>query len=199
MIDTLPVDLSSPWAFGAVVGLALVDGIVPLVPARTAIIGLGVVAGAGDSRAYPLLVLATAAAFVSDNVSYWLGAHFWRPISRIVFAGGRAQRLWGWLENQLHRHGLILVALARIVPGGPTPITLTAGSIKFPIRRFRIGAAISVTLWSCYAFAVGLAGDALVSGNLLFALLVGIALAAAINLALRAMLHRRRHTSSRNG
>lgn len=181
------------------VGLALIDGIVPLLPARTAIIGLGVLAGTGDKGAYPLLALATVAAFVSDNISYWLGAHFWRSISRIVFLGGRAQRVWGWLENQIHRHGLMLVALARIVPGGPTPITLIAGSLKLPIGQFRIGAAISAILWSCYAFGVGLAGDALVGGHILFALIVGVSLAATINLALRAMLRHRRHAGTRRG
>lgn len=192
MIGAVSVDLSSPWAFAAVVGLALVDGVVPLVPARTALIGLGVVAGSGDSRAYPLLALATVAAFVSDNISYWLGAHCWGAITRIVFVGGRARRAWGWLEKQIHRHGLVLVALARVLPGGPTPITLTAGSVGFPLRRFRLAAAVSAVLWSAYAFSVGLAGDALVGDSLLLALVAALALAGIINLALRTLLRRRR-------
>lgn len=196
-MTVVSIDLSGPWAFGAVVGLALVDGVVPLVPARTAIIGLGVVAGAGDNRAYPLLLLATVAAFVSDNIAYWLGAHFWRPISRIVFVGGRARRVWAWLETQVRRHGLVLVSLARVLPGGPTPITLTAGSVGMPIGRFRVGAAASAGLWSTYAFLVGLAGDALVGGNLLLGLVVALALAGAVNLTLRVIMHRRRPRARR--
>ncbi len=194
-----PVDLSSPWAYGVVIGLALVDGIVPLVPARTAIIGLGVMAGAGDSRAYPLLVLATGAAFVSDNISYWIGAHFWRHICRVVFAGRRAQRAWGWVEHQLSRHGPVLVALARVLPGGPTPITLTAGSLKMPIGQFRRAAALSAGLWTAYAFGVGLAGDALVGDNLLLAFAVALAVAVVLNLALRALLRRRQHAIAGSG
>ena len=186
------VDLSSPWAYGTITGLALVDGIVPLVPARTAVIGLGVIAGAGDRRAYPLLLLATAAAFVSDNVSYWIGAHFWRPISRTLFAGRRASRAWGWVEVQLDRHGSGLVALSRVVPGGPTPITLTAGSLRMPIRKFRKAAAVSAGLWSAYAFGMGLTGDALVGGNLLVSLVVALAVAGALNLGLRVALAVRR-------
>lgn len=196
MSAAISVDLSSPWAFGVVVGLALVDGIVPLVPARTSVIALGVLAGTGDRRAYPLLLLATLAAFVSDNIAYWLGAHYWGPISRIVFVGGRAQRAWVWLSGQVRRHGLILVALARVLPGGPTPITLTAGSLRLPIGRFRAGAAISAVLWSAYAFTVGVTGDALVGDNLLLALAVALLLAGGLNLGLRALLrHRRRRES----
>ena len=195
------VDLSSPWAYGTITGLALVDGIVPLVPARTAVIGLGVIAGAGDRRAYPLLLLATVAAFVSDNVSYWIGAHFWRPISRALFAGRRASRAWGWVEIQLDRHGAALVALSRVVPGGPTPITLSAGSLRMPIRKFRKAAAVSAGLWSAYAFGMGLTGDALVGGNLVVSLVVALAVAGALNLGLRAALavHRREDRRVRAG
>lgn len=193
------VDLSSPWAYGTVTALALVDGIVPLVPARTAVIGLGVVAGAGDGRAYPLLLLATVAAFVSDNVSYWIGAHFWRRISGALFAGRRASRAWGWVEVQLDRHGPALVALSRVLPGGPTPITLTAGYVRMPIRKFRQAAAVSAGLWSAYAFGMGMTGDALVGGNLLVSFVVALAVAGSVNLVFRTAIavRRRRHLRDR--
>ena len=196
MLAVISVDLSSPWAYGAVIGLALVDGIVPLVPARTAVIGIGVVAGAGDRRAYPLLALATGAAFISDNISYWIGVHFWPHISRAVFAGRRARQAWGWVEGQLRRHGAVLVALARVLPGGPTPITLTAGALKIPIGQFRRAAAVSAGLWSAYAFGVGLAGDALVGDNLLLAFAVALAVAGAMNVGLRGLLRRRQHSTA---
>lgn len=191
MMDLTSVDLSSPWAYGAIVGLALVDGVVPLVPARSAVIGIGVIAGAGDKRAYPLLALATAAAFISDNISYWIGAHVWAAISGRVLSRRSARRSWGWVEDQLRRHGPILVALARVLPGGPTPITLSAGSIKMPIGQFRKAAAVSAGLWSAYAFGVGLAGDALVGDNLLVAFIVALVVAGLLNIVLRAVLRRR--------
>ncbi len=101
MTAAVSVDLSSPWAFAAVIALALVDGIVPLVPARTSIIALGVVAGAGDSRAYPRLILATVAAFVSDNTS----PTGWAPTTGDASAasssseGGLNERGLGWRAN----------------------------------------------------------------------------------------------------
>ena len=194
-MDLTSVDLSSAWAYGTIVGLALVDGVVPLVPARSAVIGIGVIAGAGDSRAYPLLALATAAAFVSDNISYWIGAHFWRGISGRVLSRRRARQVWAWVEDQLRQRGLILVALARVLPGGPTPITLSAGSVGMPIGQFRKASAVSAGLWSAYAFGVGVAGDALVGDNLLIAFIVALIVAGSINLGLRAVLRRRQRVT----
>jgi len=192
MIRVQDLDLSHPVAFLIFAALGLIDGVVPLVPARTAVIGLGVIAGTGDVRAYPLLAVATAAAFVSDNISYWLGARYWPRISRIVLRGARSRRVWAWVEDQLRRRGIVLVALARVVPGGPTPITLTAGSVHLPLSRFRMAAAISAVLWSAYAFGVGMFGDAVVGNNLLVALLAGLGLAGGLNLVLRMAIRRSR-------
>ena len=185
------IDLSSPVAFLVICGLALVDGVVPLVPARTAIIAVGVLAGTGDLRAYPLLAVATAAAFVSDNISYWIGAHYWSRISPRLFRGERTRRVWGWVEVQLHRRGFALVALARVVPGGPTPITLTAGMVGIPRRQFRLAAACSAVLWSAYAFSVGLFGDAVTGGDPLLGLVAALLAGGAVNLVVRAWMRRR--------
>lgn len=192
IIHVESLDLSSPWAFAVVVLLALVDGVVPLVPARTAMIGLGVACAAGDTGAYPLAAVATAAAFVGDNVSYALGAHWWPRISPLVIRGARSRRAWVWLEGQLRRHGLILVVLDRVIPGGPTPITLTAGLMRLPLRGFRLAAAASATLWTVYALVTGAFGELAVGDNLLLAVLVGVGIAAVVNLALRIGVRRAR-------
>jgi membrane-associated protein len=179
------LDLSSPLAFLVVAGLALVDGVVPLVPAYTAVIGLGVLAAEGDLRAYPLLALASVAAFLSDNLSYWLGARLWPRFGPTLLRGARSRQFWTWLEHQLRTHGMLLVTLARVVPGGPTPITLTAGSVRLSARKFRIAAATGALLWSAYAFGVGIIGSAIVGDHPLLAVVAGLALAVALNACLR--------------
>ena len=194
MVHVEALDLSSPWAFAVVIALALIDGVVPLVPARTAMIGLGVACAAGNVWAYPLVLVATAAAFVGDNVSYALGAHWWPRIRPLVFRGDGSRRAWAWVERQLRQRGLILVVLDRIIPGGPTPITLTAGLMRLPIRGFRMAAAGSAVLWSAYALVTGVFGELAVGDNLLLALLVGVSIAAIVNLVLRIGMRRaRRH------
>ncbi len=195
LASTVSLDLSSPTAFLVVCGLALVDGVVPLVPARTAVIGLGVIAAGGDERAYPLLAVATVAAFVSDNISYWIGARYWSRISAVIFRGSRPRRIWAWVERQMHQQGTFLVAVARVIPGGPTPITLTAGLVGMPKRRFRAAAAVSAALWSAYAFGVGMFGDTLTGDDPLAALLAALAVAAAVNMVMRLLLRRRASTA----
>jgi membrane protein DedA with SNARE-associated domain len=191
------LDLSSPVAFLVAGGLALVDGVIPLVPARTALIGIGVIAGTGDLRAYPLLAVATCAAFLSDNLSYCFGHHLWPRISPHVLRTDRARRLWSWVEQKMATHGTVLLAFARVIPGGPTPITLTAGSVRFPMRRFQAASAASALIWSTWAFGVGFVGEA-VTGRPLFGLVVGIVLAGAVTVVLRrgVNLRRLRNTSA---
>jgi membrane protein DedA with SNARE-associated domain len=185
LIHVESLQLASPWAFVIVTVLALIDGVVPLVPARTAMVGLGVACAAGDTRAYPLLAVATAAAFVGDNISYALGAHLWPRIRPILFRGPRAERAWAWLELELRRRGLFLVAVDRVVPGGPTPITLSAGALRIPIGRFRAAAAASAVLWSIYAAVTGVFGELAVGDNLVLALLIGLSIVTVVNVTLR--------------
>lgn len=192
MVQAQDLDLSSPAAFVIVAVVCLTDGVIPLVPASAAVIGLGVIAGSGDLRAYPLLGVAAAAAFVSDNISYWLGARFGATLRRALVRGPRSQQLWDWVDRKLQAEGMALVALARVLPGGPTPITLSAGSFRMPARRFRIATAASVVIWSAYALGVGMFGSAVLGDSPLLALLAGSAAAGVVNLVLRMALWRRR-------
>ncbi len=190
-MDVRALDLSSPVAFLVVAALGLIDGVFPLVPARTAVIGLGVLAGEGRARAYPLLAVATVAAFVSDNFSYWIGAHLWPRINPVLFGGPRSERMWAWVEHQMAAHGAKLVVLDRVLPGGPTPITLTAGLVGLKKRTFRLAAAGSAVLWSVYAFTVGLLGDTVVGHHPVLALLAALAVVGAVNLLLRFLIRSR--------
>lgn len=190
MIHVPALDLDRPVVLLIVLALSLIDGVFPLLPARTVIIALGVVAKTGDFRAYPLLVAASAGAFISDNVSYWLGSRYGERIIGTITAGGRRrQRVRAWAEHTIRVRGLPLIVLARVIPGGPTPITLIAGISHYPISRFRIATAVGACLWSVYAFAVGLAGGTIVSDNPLVALLVALGIAAVLNLALTVGMH----------
>lgn len=188
-MDVRALDLSSPIAFVVVAALGLIDGVFPLVPARTAVIGLGVLAGEGQLMAIPLVVVATVAAFLSDNLSYWIGARFWPRIKPVLFGGRRSGRMWGWVEHQMAVHGAKLVVLDRVLPGGPTPITLTAGLVGLDRRTFRLAAAGSAVLWSAYAFLVGMLGDTVVGHHPVLALLAALAVVGGVNLSLRLLIH----------
>lgn len=191
MIDVRSIELDGPLAYGIVLGLSLIDGVVPLLPARTAVIGLGVVAGAGDHRAYPLLAMATVGAFASDLVAFWMGRRYGVRAIALLTRGNRGRRLVAWTRRVIRRHGFALISLARVVPGGPTPITMAAGATQFPARRFRLAAAIGACLWSAYAFGVGMAGSSFITDPLV-ALLVAVVIAVGLNVMLTVSFRRRR-------
>lgn len=190
-MDVGSAHLSPVIAFLVIGAAGLIDGVFPLVPARTAMIGVGVLAGDGNWLAYPLLAVGTAAVFVSDNVAYWLGARYWDRIQGILLRGSRSRRLWAWVERQMNGRGTMLVVLARVIPGGPTPITLTAGAVEFPRRRFLCAAAAGAILWSAFAFSLGLFGDTIFGQRPLIALLSAVAVAAGVDWGLRVALRRR--------
>jgi membrane protein DedA with SNARE-associated domain len=60
-----------------------------------------------------------------------------------------------------------LIAVSRFIPGGQTAISVTAGSLGFPRRRYAVFAGLGAVVWGVYGTLVGaLGGDALRSGQL---------------------------------
>ncbi len=84
-----------------------------------------------------------------------------------------------WAQRTLGRRGGLLVAVGRFIPGGQTAVSITAGTLGFPRRRFALCASLGAAVWAVYGMLVGaLGGDALRSGEL-----VGLVGAVAIVLA----------------
>lgn len=175
------VDLGHPVTYLVAFGLPLVDGVIPLVPAQALVIAFGVVAGTGDIRAVPLLGLAALGAFFSDNIAYLLGARYGQRIADRLLRGKQARKTRAWAEHALRAHGTGLITASRVVPGGPTPITLMAGLAHVAPRRFRIAAAAAALLWVAYGCATGALGETAALGHPLVGLAAGLLLAAAIN------------------
>lgn len=182
----IDLDLSSPVAYAAALLVPLVDGFFPLVPAESLVIALGVLAGSGDARAYPLALLAAFGAFLGDSVSYRLGARFGTRAADRLLRGARGRRTRDWAERTLKQHGERLILMARIVPGGPTPVTLVAGVAAFPSARFHGAAAGGALLWAGYAFSIGFLGGHTFSDRPLAGLLLALGMAAAVTLAIEA-------------
>jgi membrane protein DedA with SNARE-associated domain len=148
--------------------------------------------GDGNWLAYPLLAVGSIAVFFSDNLAYWLGVRYWNRIQGALLRGSRSRHLWEWVKRQMDSRGTMLVVLARVIPGGPTPITLTAGATGFPRRRFVYAAAAGAALWAAFAFSLGLFGDTLFGQQPLIALLAAVGVALAIDWALRVAVRQRR-------
>jgi membrane protein DedA with SNARE-associated domain len=149
---------ASGWAYGIVFVLAFLDALVPVVPSETSVITAGVVAAGGD-LSLPLIVpVAASGAFLGDNTAYLIGRRYGSRVSARFFSGERARKRIEWAERQLSERGGELIAVGRFIPGGRTAVTLSAGTLRFPWRRFALFDAAAAVGWALYATLLGYFG-----------------------------------------
>ncbi|HEY6785066.1 MAG TPA: DedA family protein [Gemmatimonadales bacterium] len=148
---------ASGWAYAIVFLFALLDALLPVVPSETAVITAGVVASGGD-LSLPLVILAAAlGAFLGDNTAYLIGRRFGKRVAD-RFSGDRSRRRIDWAQAQLQERGGELIAIGRFIPGGRTAVTLSAGTLRFPWRRFMLFDAAAAFGWALYASLLGYIG-----------------------------------------
>ena len=191
------VSQASGWAYGIIFVLAVLDAILPVVPSETVVITAGVVASTG-SLVLPLVILAAACgAFAGDNLAYWIGRRFGGRAADRFLRGEKGKRSILWAETQLNERGGELIAVARFIPGGRTAVTLSAGLVQYPWRRFAVFDAIASVIWGAYASLLGYFGGRTFEGaawkGLVLALGIAFGLAGMIEVV-RWFLKRRSRT-----
>jgi membrane-associated protein len=191
------VSHASGWAYAIVFALSYFDALIPVVPSETAVITAGVVAATGDLSLAIILPAAAAGAFLGDNTAYLIGRRFGVRINERFFSGEKARKRIDWAQKQLEERGGELIAVGRFIPGGRTAVTLSAGTLGYPWRRFVVFDAASAIGWATYASMLGyLGGSAFEKSTwkaLLLALGIAFTVAAGIELV-RWLLKRRSAT-----
>ena len=177
---------ASGWAYAVLFLLALLDALIPIVPSETAVITAGVVAAGGDLQLAAVIAAAAAGAFIGDNVAYLIGDRFGKRFAERFFRGEKARKRMEWTEHQLETRGGEIIAVGRFIPGGRTAVTLSAGTLGYPWRRFALFDALAALAWAVYAALLGYFGgrafeDAPWKG-LLIALGTGFAIAGLVEL-----------------
>jgi membrane-associated protein len=175
--------------------LPALDAVLPVLPAETAIIALGVAtAGSADPRIALLIAVAAAGALAGDSLSYLIGRRFGPAAERRFFASPRGKAARQWAEEALTRYGVALIIVCRFIPGGRTAVTFTCGLTGYPARRFVLGAGPAAVIWVLYAFFLGRLGGRVFEDSpwagLLLALGVSAVLAAAVEAVRRIRGHR---------
>jgi len=191
---------ASGWAYVIVLVLSLLDAVLPIVPSEASVITAGVVAATGGINLELVILAAAVGAFLGDNTAYLIGHRFGARARKRFFHGKKSQKTLEWADAQLAKRGGELIAVARFIPGGRTAVTLSAGTLHYPWRRFMVFDAIAAVLWASYAALLGYFGGQAFEGaawkGLIVALATGLALTGLIEVVrwLLARARSRRHT-----
>ena len=180
MLDTFTDFVSdSPWTYAFLFAVAAVDAFFPIVPSETSVIAAGVLAASGDLVLVLVIALAAAGAIVGDNISYWIGRTLGHRIVARFFSGARRKRL-EQAERGLAERGGYLILVARFIPGGRTAVTLAAGTLEFPWRRFLAYDVAAGIIWASYAALLGYFGGRTFEESPLKGLAVAFGIAVAV-------------------
>jgi membrane protein DedA with SNARE-associated domain len=190
---------SSGWAYAIVFVFAFLDALIPIVPSETAVITAGVVAASGDLSLALIIPSAAIGAFLGDNTSYFIGWKFGEAAKKRFFPGEKARRRIEWADEQLQERGGELILVARFIPGGRIAVTLSAGLLAYPWRRFVIFDAAAALAWALYSALLGYYGGQTFEGfwGLVLALVTAFGVAAGIELVRWILRRRRRRASAR--
>jgi DNA-3-methyladenine glycosylase II len=148
----------------------------------------------GDLSLAIVLPAAAVGAFLGDNTAYLIGRRYGVRIQERFFRSEKARKRIGWAEKQLDERGGELIAIGRFIPGGRTAVTLSAGTLRFPWRRFAVFDAASAIGWATYASLLGYLGGSAFEKSTWKALVLalGIAFAVAAGIELTRWLLKRR-------
>src|SRR6266516_2671733 len=152
------VSNASGWAYLILLLLAYFDAVIPVVPSETSVITAGVVASQGDLSLPVIIAAAAAGAFLGDNTAYFLGHRYGTRINDRFFSGAKARMRIEWAQRQVTERGGELIAIGRFIPGGRTAVTLSAGTLGVPWRRFVVFDAAAALGWALYAALLGYFG-----------------------------------------
>lgn len=152
-----------------------VDGVAPLLPSETLMIGLGSLWGQGKA-VHGLLVILFGAlgAFAGDVLAYHLGRLI--PLSKMPgFRGEKGEKKIRHTQRALIKRGTMYILAARFVPLGRVAVNMTAGAIRYPRNRFVPTSLVACFVWSAYSVSLGMLAGKLVHDSPVIAIIVGVA------------------------
>ncbi|MEC4020098.1 DedA family protein [Streptomyces sp. H27-D2] len=153
--------------------LLAVSTLPPLVPNSALLVTVGVLAARGDLDIVLVLAVVAGSALLGDLLMRGLGRWFSDPAVSWMSRKPKRRALMEWVATRIQRYGIPFVIGVRFLPAGRIIGGLAAGVVRFPLRRYVLGATIAELVWATYSVGLGYLGST-AAGDSRFALLLGL-------------------------
>lgn len=191
--------IASPWLLAVIVGLAVLDALLPVVPSEATIIAAGVAAAAGQQDLLLVIGAAGLGSFVGEVAGYLIGRGAGPVVRARFLADGSRAAAFERVRRLLLRRGGTVLLTARFLPAGRTAATLAAGATGYPPGRFLAFTLVGAWLSAAWVALLGYAGGTAFAGQPLVALGVSFGLATTVGLVAEAVRRLRRAGGSAAG
>lgn len=160
----------------AVLGLTTLP---PLVPNSAILVTGGVLAARGDLNIAAVLLVVALSALTGDMLIHRLGSAMSGRVLGRVYRRPRRRALMEWAAARIERHGVPFVIGCRFLPSGRVFGGLAAGVIRFPARRYLLGAVVAECVWATYSVGIGYFGGQ-VTSNSFYAVGIGLTVSSGV-------------------
>ncbi|MFF2808571.1 DedA family protein [Streptomyces sp. NPDC058000] len=157
----------------ALYGLLALTTLPPLVPNSALLVSTGVLASEGRVALPLVLAIVAGSAFVGDLLMYLAARRFGGPVRAWMLRRPRRRAALEWTSRRIRRYGVPFVIAVRFLPSGRIVGPLASGILRYPLRKYLIGAGLAESLWAAYSIGLGYLGSA-AAGNPLYAAGIGI-------------------------
>jgi membrane protein DedA with SNARE-associated domain len=144
------VRVHQEWAPPVVFALAFGESLAFIslfIPAWAALVGIGVLIGAGDLNFWPILLAAAIGAALGDWLSYWIGLKLGPPVGH-VWPLSRHPDLLPKGEAFVKRWGVLAIFIGRFFGPLRASVPLVAGIFRMPFWPFQVANVASAFIWA---------------------------------------------------
>lgn len=177
----------------ALYGLLVLTTLPPLVPNSALLVSVGVLASRGELFLPLILLIVAGSALLGDLLMYLAARRFGGPVRAWMRRKPRRRALLEWTSGRIQRYGLPFVIAVRFLPSGRIAGALASGVLRYPLRKYALGAGIAEATWATYSVGLGYLGSA-TTGRPLYAAAIGFGVScavAAVGAAIQWALRRR--------
>lgn len=190
--------IGSPWAYVVVVASITGSALLSPLPSETMMVSAMSLAVAGRMNIAIVVVAAALGSWCGDILAYHVGRLLSGRTETWATSSEKRRKALDWVEEREESWGPALIMAGRFVPGGVTAVGLSAGIVRFPVRRFLAFAGLGAVIWAAYGLGIAYIGGALFPGNLWAGAVTGVVIALAVSLGVHLVgRHRRRADGAR--